>query len=375
MATRPQELVTSDSEIMGGAPVFAGTRVPIDMVLASLAAGIDMTRIRDSYPFLTQAHVQEARAYAEAHPDRNRAQSISEARPDWKVTERGVLRQPRADRTPRVSHVTPELVSKIVEASVGVASDEDSTTLSGWCVYEARLAHTPDVLSRHLVGWAEEAHEGRTSSAVVELDVVTRTARTESGRHYRLRGKPGPCGDARYVWYRFVRHNGGTDVRDITDEVFSLVARRGMSDGEDISFEPPKARIESRPADLDDVPDKSADDLLALKLALDSRPVPEEELDRALSTDWLAENDDAFKSSKEHGLPLGAPGFTVEGEIVEVLPGMGLAHVRGANGVDYGLNRKTPGIAFDALHAGQRVRCRVTVEFHRVLHAQVLLGD
>ena len=379
MASPPEDFVTSDPVIMNGCPVFAGTRVPIDDVLASLAAGIDMSRIRDSYPFLTQAHVQEARAYAEAHPGRNRPQSVSEAHPDWKVTKRRVVRQPRADRTPRLSDLTPELVSNIIEESVGVASDDESTTLSGWCIYEARLAHTPNLLSRHLVGWAEEAHEGRTSSAVVELDVVARTTRTETGRLYRLRGEPGPGGDARHVWDRFVRNNGATDVRDITDQVFSLVAQLGMSEGGDISFEPPMAQIALRPADLVDVTDISADDLLALKQALDSQLVPEEELERALSTDWLVENKDALGSSnkyvKEHGLPLAASSFTVEGEIVEVLPGMVLAHVRGANGVVYSLNPKTPGISFDALRAGQRVQCRVTVRFHRVLHAQVLLRN
>ena len=251
MFTPLEELVTSDPEIMNGSPVFAGTRVPIDNVLASLAAGIDMSRLRDSYPFLTEAHVQAARAYNQAHPGYNRPLSIVEAHPDWKVTKSRVVRHPSADHTPRLADITPELVASIVEASVGSASEEESTTLTGWCIFEARLAHTPDVLSRHLVGFAEEAHEGRTSSAVVECNVALRTARTESGRLYRLRGKAGPGGDARHVWNRVVRNNSATDIRDITDEVFSLVAQLGMSEGGDTSFEPPTAHIESRPADLD----------------------------------------------------------------------------------------------------------------------------
>ena len=123
-------------------------------------------------------------------------------------------------RPPRLTDLTPELVKGIVAASVRRASDEETTTLTGWCLYEARLAQTPEVLSQHLNGWAEEAHEGRVSSAVVELDVAARTARTESGRLYVLRGRPGPGGDARHVWSRFVRVNKATEVRDITDLLF-----------------------------------------------------------------------------------------------------------------------------------------------------------
>ena len=309
MASPTTVLVTSDPEIMGGAPVFAGTRVPIDGVLASLAAGIDMSRIRDSYPFLTEAHLQAARAYDEAQPSCYRPQSIAEAHPDWEVTERRVVRQPTADRTPRLSDLTPDSVERIVEESVGTASDEESTTLSGWSIYEARLAHTPDVLSRHLVGWAEEAHEGRTSSAVVELDVFMRTARTESGRLYRFRGRPGPGGDALHVWDRFVRNNSATDIRHITEEVFNLVAELGMFEGGDLSFEPPAAQIESRPADLDDNPGNSTEDAIhARKQSLDGKVVSDEAIDRALSADRLAEDKDRPAELERfvdtNGLPL-----------------------------------------------------------------------
>ena len=223
MAATPTELVVSDPEIMDGRPVFAGSRVPIEHVLASLAAGIDMSRIRDSYPFLTEAHIKAAQVYQDTHPRRGRPLSIAEAHPDWKVVERRVVRRPRTDLPLHFSDLTPEVVARIVEESVGPAADEETTTLSGWCLYEARLAHTPARLSRHLIGWAEEAFEGRVSSAVIELDPVARTARTESGRLYRLRGKPGPNGDARHVWGRFVRVNKATDVRDITEELFPSI--------------------------------------------------------------------------------------------------------------------------------------------------------
>lgn len=61
-------LVTTDDQILRGTPVFAGSRVPIDTVLASLAAGIRFERLQESYPFLTPAHVRAARMYVQEHP-------------------------------------------------------------------------------------------------------------------------------------------------------------------------------------------------------------------------------------------------------------------------------------------------------------------
>ena len=67
-----EALVTAGPEVMGGAAVFAGTRVPIEIVLGSVAAGVDIDRLRASYPFLTDAHVRAARVYEEVHPRRGR---------------------------------------------------------------------------------------------------------------------------------------------------------------------------------------------------------------------------------------------------------------------------------------------------------------
>ena len=65
-------------------------------------------------------------------------------------------------------------------------------------------------------------------------------------------------------------------------------------------------------------------------------------------------------------------GTYVNGEVVEILEGFGLAHVRTSQGQIYGLNRYTPGIEFSQLREGVRVRCEVTAKFHRVLHAQLI---
>lgn len=76
-------LVTSDPEIMGGTPVFAGTRVPIEIVLASAAAGADMSQLQAAYSFLTSAHIAAARVYTEAHPRREPPRRLLEKNPGW----------------------------------------------------------------------------------------------------------------------------------------------------------------------------------------------------------------------------------------------------------------------------------------------------
>lgn len=74
--------VSEDSAVLGGVPVFGGTRVPIGVVLGSLAAGIDVARLKVSYPFLTEAHIRCARVYETVHPRRGRPRRISEINPE-----------------------------------------------------------------------------------------------------------------------------------------------------------------------------------------------------------------------------------------------------------------------------------------------------
>ena len=83
---------------MGGMPVFAGSRVPIETALSSLAAGVDLEELKLSYPFLTPSHIEAARAYAQAHP-RPQGPSSSKAVPSaWKPKSRRVTsrRAPKA---------------------------------------------------------------------------------------------------------------------------------------------------------------------------------------------------------------------------------------------------------------------------------------
>ena len=91
-------LVSVDPDVLGGTPVFAGTRVPIDSVLASADASIDPARLHASYPFLTQAHIDAARTYAVVHPRRGRPRRLSEANPAWKGAGSRTVRPARACR-------------------------------------------------------------------------------------------------------------------------------------------------------------------------------------------------------------------------------------------------------------------------------------
>lgn len=63
----------------------------------------------------------------------------------------------------------------------------------------------------------------------------------------------------------------------------------------------------------------------------------------------------------------------VDGEVFEVLEGIGLAHARTADGRIFGLNRKTEGIEFSNLREGVRVRCQVARTFNRVQYAQLIV--
>lgn len=75
-------LVTADPEVMGGVPVFAGTRAPVAIVLGSLATGIGLDRLKGAYPFLTEAHIQAAKVYEEVHPRRGRPRRLADLNPE-----------------------------------------------------------------------------------------------------------------------------------------------------------------------------------------------------------------------------------------------------------------------------------------------------
>ena len=61
-----QERIVRDPKICGGDPVFAGTRVTLRTVLASLAAGDSADEILADFPSLKSEDIQAAISFAAA---------------------------------------------------------------------------------------------------------------------------------------------------------------------------------------------------------------------------------------------------------------------------------------------------------------------
>jgi uncharacterized protein (DUF433 family) len=58
------ERIEINPQIMGGKPVIRGTRVPVELVLRKLGAGMDVAAIIANHPRLTPADIQAAQAFA-----------------------------------------------------------------------------------------------------------------------------------------------------------------------------------------------------------------------------------------------------------------------------------------------------------------------
>jgi uncharacterized protein (DUF433 family) len=52
-----QRVVCRDPEVMGGAPVFCGTRVPVQTLLDYLEAGDTIDQFLEGFPSVTRAQV------------------------------------------------------------------------------------------------------------------------------------------------------------------------------------------------------------------------------------------------------------------------------------------------------------------------------
>ena len=52
-----QQIICRDPEIMGGAPVFCGTRVPVQTLLDYLEAGDSIDEFLNGFPSVTRAQV------------------------------------------------------------------------------------------------------------------------------------------------------------------------------------------------------------------------------------------------------------------------------------------------------------------------------
>jgi uncharacterized protein (DUF433 family) len=69
---RARRLIVSDTEIMGGDPVFRGTRVPVHVIAELIAQGSTQAELLEAYPRLTAEMIRLAPVYAAAYPLRGR---------------------------------------------------------------------------------------------------------------------------------------------------------------------------------------------------------------------------------------------------------------------------------------------------------------
>lgn len=65
---RLREIVASDPEIMGGTPVFRGTRIPVDLIADMLNQGATAEEILEGYPTLDRERIAVAPLCARAFP-------------------------------------------------------------------------------------------------------------------------------------------------------------------------------------------------------------------------------------------------------------------------------------------------------------------
>jgi uncharacterized protein (DUF433 family) len=59
---RDARRIVTNENVMSGAPCFAGTRIPVESVIALFDYGCSDSRVRMIYPVLTAADVEQARS-------------------------------------------------------------------------------------------------------------------------------------------------------------------------------------------------------------------------------------------------------------------------------------------------------------------------
>lgn len=64
LSMNQSELITRDEEILGGIPVFAGTRVPVRTLWDYLEKGHSLDSFLEDFPTVTRSHAQDVLALA-----------------------------------------------------------------------------------------------------------------------------------------------------------------------------------------------------------------------------------------------------------------------------------------------------------------------
>jgi uncharacterized protein (DUF433 family) len=72
---RAVSLVVADPEIMGGTPVYRGTRIPVELIADMRSQGASVGEILEGYPALDEEQIELAPLYMRAFPRRGRPAS------------------------------------------------------------------------------------------------------------------------------------------------------------------------------------------------------------------------------------------------------------------------------------------------------------
>jgi uncharacterized protein (DUF433 family) len=95
--SKARGIVSSAPDVLGGTPVFKGTRIPVHHIADMLANGDKRAAILRAYPLLDQEKMRLAVIYALAYPPRGRPRAKSSRR----------LRPPKASETLAFDDVAP----------------------------------------------------------------------------------------------------------------------------------------------------------------------------------------------------------------------------------------------------------------------------
>jgi len=60
-----KDIITIDNEVLGGQPVFKGTRVPIETLFSHLEAGVSLNEFLEDFPTVSKEHAVKVLAIAE----------------------------------------------------------------------------------------------------------------------------------------------------------------------------------------------------------------------------------------------------------------------------------------------------------------------
>lgn len=97
-------------------------------------------------------------------------------------------------------------------------SQEPRIALVRWRAWEVQVPNY-DAPTWHLVGYMEDQHCAKVSSAVAFVHIDTEEVTTKTGRTYALSGPSGVDADAAYLWESWQRQHGVVVLREVTTDI------------------------------------------------------------------------------------------------------------------------------------------------------------